>query len=139
MKSKGIKYDNEKLMWYLLPFNVIEHIVKVLHKGALKYAPSNYHLVKPYRIRYFSALMRHLTSRFFHGEIYDKDTGELHLAHAGCCLLFLLEKDIKDIKHNKELIDFEYGEKDEEEYWNELKNLWRNKHAKQQILSQGAK
>ena len=39
--------------------------------------------------RYYDAAMRHLYA-WFNGEPKDIETGESHLAHAICCLLFLL-------------------------------------------------
>ena len=48
-------------------------------------------------IRYESALLRHIT-KYKNGEIYDKETGLQHLAHAGCCLLFMLHFETDKIK-----------------------------------------
>jgi len=39
--------------------------------------------------RVYGALLRHVTS-FWAGESVDPETGISHLAHAGCCLMFLL-------------------------------------------------
>jgi hypothetical protein len=89
---KGIKHDKDKLEWWLLPFKSLEPVVRVLMFGAKKYAPDNWKNVEPYRERYFSACMRHLTA-WFEGERKDPETGEHHLAHAICCLLFILWKE----------------------------------------------
>ena len=90
----GIKFDGEKLDWYLLPFEQIEEVVKVLHIGARKYTPDNWMHVKP-RTRYISATMRHINA-WINGEKNDKETGCSHLAHAICCLLFLMWGDKHD-------------------------------------------
>lgn len=59
-KEKGLKYDNDKLRWGLLPHDVIEGAVKVLTYGAKKYAPNNWKIIEDAKNRYFAAAMRHL-------------------------------------------------------------------------------
>ena len=87
---KGIKLDQNKPNWSLLPYKEVEQIVQVLTFGAKKYqGKDNWKRVPEARERYFSALMRHLTS-WWGGEHRDEETGLSHLAHAGCCLLFLM-------------------------------------------------
>jgi hypothetical protein len=49
----------------------------------------NWKHVRPLRKRYFGALMRHMTA-WYDGEKKDPESGKSHLAHAGCCLLFLM-------------------------------------------------
>lgn len=49
----------------------------------------NWQHVENPRERYYDAAMRHLYA-WFNGESKDLETGESHLAHAICCLLFLL-------------------------------------------------
>lgn len=94
----GIKFDNKKLNWSLLPWREIERVVKVLDHGARKYDPYNWkYVVTEDRERYVAASMRHFVARQ-KGEIIDPDTGENHYANQICCLLFLLWKDIEDGK-----------------------------------------
>ena len=88
----GRKDDLGKPQWCLLPFKAVEKIVKVLTFGAAKYSPGNWKNVSHADQRYFSALLRHL-SAWHSGERFDKETKLSHLAHAGCCLLFLMELD----------------------------------------------
>lgn len=89
MTIEGIKYDSEKLRWFLVPFSVIGEIVKVLDYGANTYGVNNWqHLENP-KERFFSALVRHMTA-WQNGEKRDPESGLLHLAHAGCNLVFLL-------------------------------------------------
>ncbi len=88
MLKKGIKFDKNKLIWSLLPLTVLRDVVKVLMLGAKKYAPNNWKYVKP-AIRYFDACMRHLDA-WQGGERQDPESGLSHLAHAICCLIFLL-------------------------------------------------
>lgn len=89
--STGMKFDNGKLDWALLPFESVEEIIKVLMVGAKKYKRDNWQLVEDGDTRYFNAAMRHITS-WKQGEDLDPETGLQHLAHAGCCLLFLISK-----------------------------------------------
>jgi hypothetical protein len=97
----GIKFDNgeDKLRWDLLPWEQVEKIVKILTLGAEKYADDNWKFVPNGRTRYFAAAQRHLVA-WFKGEKFDKETSENHLAHALCCILFLLWKDDEE-KINK--------------------------------------
>jgi len=82
------KADNGKAPWHLLPFDALDEIVAVLQQGAEKYPPRNWESGMDWH-RPFSACLRHLTA-WWMGEDKDKETGLSHLAHAGCCILFLL-------------------------------------------------
>ena len=86
----GEKHDKGKLRFSLLPIEPLWEIVKVLEKGAEKYSEENWKAVENPRRRYFDALMRHLLCWFYTEEKTDPETGLSHLAHAGCCLWFLL-------------------------------------------------
>lgn len=87
--AEGVKHDDGKLLWSLLPLRPVQEIVKVLMRGAKKYAPENWKHVPDARTRYFNATMRHITA-WKMGEPLDAEWGLHHLAHAGCCILFLL-------------------------------------------------
>jgi hypothetical protein len=95
----GIKFDNgaDKLRWDLLPWREVEKVVKILTFGAMKYADNNWQYVPEREKRYFAAAMRHLVA-WKQGEINDKESGENHLSHALCCILFLLWNDIEKQK-----------------------------------------
>jgi len=89
---KGMKWDQEKAKWYLLPLDIIEEVVKVLTFGARKYADNNWQIVVSEEggvDRYYSAMMRHVRA-WQSGEIYDKETGIHHFAHAMCCAIFIM-------------------------------------------------
>lgn len=87
--SQGVKYDQDKLQWSLLPFRALQEVVSVLGFGAKKYAADNWKHVPEARTRYVDAAFRHLTDWHLK-ERLDGETGKSHLAHAICCLLFLL-------------------------------------------------
>jgi hypothetical protein len=73
----------------LLPPAAMEAIAKVLTFGAGKYGDNNWARGARWG-RYYAALLRHLLA-WWRGEELDPETGLSHLAHAGCCLVFLLE------------------------------------------------
>lgn len=94
VKSVGVKYDGDKLEYSLVPKGVINKVVKVLGFGAKKYAKDNWRYVDNAKERYYNAGMRHL-NQWWEGEKNDPETGENHLAHAMCCLIFLLAFDLE--------------------------------------------
>lgn len=91
---KGMKFDGQKPRWSLFPTRVIQAIIGVLEYGAKKYAPENWRLVPEARKRYYDAAMRH-THDWWLGEDIDPESGHHHLAHALCCLVFLLALDLE--------------------------------------------
>lgn len=96
-KIKGYKEDREKPRWDLLPFKSIKKLVDVLTLGEKKYSKDNWKYVDDANQRYFAAAMRHLTS-WWEGEKKDPETNLSHLAHVGCCILFLLWFEDKEDK-----------------------------------------
>lgn len=87
-KSLGMKFDDGKPMWRLLPFRELREVVDILTFGVKKYAIDNWKKVTPPE-RYIDAAFRHFTS-WVEGEKIDPETGKSHLAHAVCNLLFLM-------------------------------------------------
>lgn len=88
--TDGIKHDAGKPRWSLIPWRGLARVVDVLEFGARKYAPGNWRKVNDAQARYTDALLRHVVA-YAGGEIDDPESGLHHLAHAGCCVLFLLE------------------------------------------------
>ena len=89
--GSGVEHDTGKPDWSLLPLDATEKVVEVLTHGAEKYSRDNWKEVPNAENRYYSAMMRHVVS-FRRGEYLDPESGLPHLAHAICCLLFLLER-----------------------------------------------
>lgn len=85
----GRKFDGGKLDYTLVPFQAMDEIVKVLMFGAQKYDRDNWRYVDNAMQRYAAAAFRHLTAHV-KGERVDPETGISHLAHVGCCVLFML-------------------------------------------------
>lgn len=84
----AIKHDEEKIRMDCFPSEAIEEISKVLTFGAKKYDDWNW--AKGFKwSRLLGALLRHVFA-WARGEDKDSETGLSHLAHAGCCIVFLL-------------------------------------------------
>jgi hypothetical protein len=73
----------------LLPPAAMEAIADGLAFGASKYGANNWCRGARWG-RYYAALLRHLWA-WWRGEDNDSESGLSHLAHAGCCLMFLME------------------------------------------------
>ena len=72
-----------------MPWAAVTEIAEVLTFGAEKYDANNWCRGARWG-RYFAALCRRIFA-WWGGEEKDPETGKSHLAHAGCCLLFLME------------------------------------------------
>jgi hypothetical protein len=83
------KHDAGKPRWSLLPAGAIRSVVDVLEHGARTYSVDNWQTVPDARRRYYDAAMRHIES-WWSGEKWDAESGLPHLAHAACCVLFLM-------------------------------------------------
>ena len=99
-QPKGLKYDDDKLDWALLPILATEETLKVLMEGAKKYERHNWLFVSDHKRRYYNAAMRHIQA-YRKGEKADHETGLSHLAHAICCLMFLLERNLVEAGYNE--------------------------------------
>lgn len=84
----GIKHDEDKPRMSLLPKVALIEVAKVLTFGAKKYEPWNW--TKGFAwSRLYDAAERHIAAHQM-GTDKDEETKLSHLAHATCCLLFLL-------------------------------------------------
>lgn len=85
-----LKDDKTKPDFSLLPLQELAAVVRVLEFGAKKYGRDNYKAGEGHSSnRLLAACLRHLAS-YQAGEKTDKDTDESHIAHAACCLIFML-------------------------------------------------
>ena len=84
----GMKYDAGKAPISLIDRHAIEEIAAVLAFGANKYAAHNWRNGISYS-RLIDAALRHLFA-FADGEDNDPESNLSHIAHAGCCVVFLL-------------------------------------------------
>ena len=106
IKVGGVKYDGGKVPLDLLPMEALMEVGEVLKYGAEKYAPYNWARGMLYS-RLISACLRHIFS-YNKGEDNDPETKRSHIAHAICCLLFLLEyeKNKNDYKQFDDRFDW---------------------------------
>lgn len=95
---EGMKFDNGKLRWSLVPSGVMNEVIGVLEYGAVKYREENWKHVDNAQIRYYDAAMRHIDS-WWHGQKIDPETMRHHLAHAICCLMFLMWLDEHELNN----------------------------------------
>lgn len=89
LKPEGRKDDQDKIPLALLSSTALLQIGAVLQHGAAKYSANNWKSGIAYS-RVLSACLRHLLA-WNGGEDLDPESGLSHLAHAGCCIMFLLE------------------------------------------------
>lgn len=84
----ALKFDGEKPRMDLLDRYALEQLASVLTFGAKKYAAHNWRKGLQYS-RLVAAAMRHIQA-FNDGEDNDPESGLSHVAHAMCCMMFLL-------------------------------------------------
>jgi hypothetical protein len=90
--TQGMKYDQGKLRYSLIPTRATQGMAEVLTFGAKKYAPNSWQTVPNGKARYLDALIRHLEA-YRAGEVYDKESGIMHLAHLLTNTAFLIHLD----------------------------------------------
>jgi hypothetical protein len=91
----GIKHDQDKIRYDLIPLDALTEIAKVLTHGVGKYGERNWEGGMSWG-RYIRATMHHLF-KFAVGEDRDPDSGYTHLACAGCNILFLIAYQLRGI------------------------------------------
>lgn len=87
MKEEGLRFNDGKLRYDLMHPVATEGLVKVLTKGAQKYAPRNWEKGMKWST-VLASLKRHLAA-IEKGEDVDPETGELHIDHLQCNAHFL--------------------------------------------------
>jgi hypothetical protein len=84
----AVKADGSKLRYELLPYDALDEVAAVMTVGALKYHDRNWEAGMRWS-RVLGSALRHITA-WAQGQNHDPETGYSHLAHAACCILFLL-------------------------------------------------
>ena len=107
------KFDQNKPRPDLVPVDAIQEIWKVLAYGAAKYDDENWHKAPSIR-RYFAACLRHLWA-WYGGEDRDPESGLLHLAHSGTCVLFMISLMINKPECDDRPLDYRKKDDDERE------------------------
>lgn len=86
---EGLKHDQDKLRFDLIPVKPLENLAEVYTIGAKKYAPRNWEKGISWG-RIFAAMMRHAWA-WWRGEKYDPVDGQHHLASVAWCAFALME------------------------------------------------
>lgn len=89
MSNEGKKFDTGKPPIGLIARSALEQEALVMAFGATKYERHNWRGGIHWS-RLIDATLRHVLA-FNEGEDIDPETGLSHLAHARCCLAFLIE------------------------------------------------
>jgi hypothetical protein len=84
----GNKHDGGKIRTDLLSIPAIMATADILTQGATEYGDRNWEKGLSFS-RVFGALLRHVFAWWL-GKDIDPQWGKLHLAHASCCIMFLL-------------------------------------------------
>jgi len=86
--SGGTKHDDGKVPLGLIDASALHNIAAVLDFGRKKYGEHNWR--RGFRgSRLADAALRHVYA-WVDGEDFDPESGLSHLAHAGCCIVFML-------------------------------------------------
>lgn len=87
--NEAKKFDRDKTPLELLPSDALVEVAKVLGFGRSKYAAWNWAKGLEHS-RLYGAALRHLLASK-DGEDLDPESQLDHVAHAACCVLFLLQ------------------------------------------------
>lgn len=87
--TPAIKHDTGKPMLSMTPYAALVEEARVMMFGMDKYGRDNWRNGFKWT-RLIDAALRHLHA-FNEGENNDPESGISHLAHARCCLAFLIE------------------------------------------------
>ena len=94
------KFDGNKLMWDLIPWDVLEEVVKAYTHGAKKYGANCWQTVPDAVPRYEAAMFRHFVA-YKKGETYSDD-GLRHLAQVAWNAIALCWFDMHSIPEKEE-------------------------------------
>lgn len=103
MDKKFTKHDSGKLRYGLIPPIAEREMVGVLTFGAKKYSVDNWRNCDDLS-RYVDAALRHI-SAYRTGQQKDEETDLHHLAHAMCCLSFIVDIEMGAPLHRDDSID----------------------------------
>ena len=93
--NQGLRYNEGKPRWDLLPFDALDHVAEHYRRGAEKYAERNWERGMDWS-KCLASLLRH-TSAFAQGEDIDPENGALHTEAMAWNALALLTYQIRNI------------------------------------------
>lgn len=105
-KLGGIKHDEGKVDFALLPILPLREVARVWTYGKKKYSAWNWTNGFTYS-RPYAAALRHIFD-WARGQTYDEETGIHNLAHAICCLSMLIEFELKGTGQDDRHLDPEF-------------------------------
>jgi hypothetical protein len=114
-QEPGKKHDAGKPRTELLPWPALFEVAKVLTKGAEQYGDWNWRKGMSYS-RLIGAALRHIGA-WADGKNIDPQWGLSHLAHAACCVLFLLTYELDQCPGNNFDDRFSYGKDYVDKVW----------------------
>lgn len=91
--DEGIKADEGKARYDLIPEGPLNEVAQVLNYGCNKYSARNWEKGLLFG-RCFAAMNRHMWA-FWRGEDIDPESGLMHLAHVVCNAMFLMEYSLR--------------------------------------------
>ena len=90
----GIKYDEDKPRYDLIPPEALDGLARLFGMGAKKYSDRNWELGMGWS-RIFAAMMRHAW-KWFRGEAYDEQDGQHHLLSVIFCAMALYTYSVRN-------------------------------------------
>lgn len=94
-ETVALKHDGSKVRFELMSVPAMQAIAEVMTFGARKYTDHNWRKGFAWS-RLIGAAIRHLFA-WIGGEDKDPESKLSHLAHVGCCIMFLLEHEIRKL------------------------------------------
>ena len=79
MELKSLRYNSGKLSWSQIHYKSLEPMIRVLEYGESKYHKFNWQTGLDL-VEIQESMQRHLAA-VMDGELYDKESGELHMGH----------------------------------------------------------
>lgn len=98
----GLRYNEGKLRYDLLSPYAEQELVRVLTKGAEKYAPRNWEKGMNWSTC-LASMKRHIAA-WEMGEDFDPETQCLHMAHAMCNAMFLVHYYQRELGYDDRIV-----------------------------------
>lgn len=99
--EEGIKYDEGKPRFSLIPADALLNVAEIFTKGAEKYGDNNWKLLEAKRI--LDGVERHINAHKRGYRVNADDWADLHLAHAAVGLLMVLQLELEAIERKEDI------------------------------------
>ena len=100
IKNKSLRYNSGKPKWSQIHYKSLEPMIKVLEYGESKYNKKNWQVGLDL-VEIQESMQRHLAA-VMDGELYDKESGELHIGHVMSNCMFWVYHFNKNKENNNE-------------------------------------